>query len=149
MFVPFLSLTAQEREEVFIGPVAETALFSASGTAWGGGLILGCGYGQSIGIKIFYAAAADTTTTLETTVFIRFYLSRYRKNNNLFLQLNAGSVLFAKYGPLGLPARSGTFSSGLTAGWRFLLGEHWYIEPAVRAGYPYMAGGGISAGYRF
>jgi hypothetical protein len=34
-------------------------------------------------------------------------------------------------------------------GWRFLFGGHFFIEPAVRAGYPYFAVAGLSAGARF
>jgi hypothetical protein len=43
---------------------------------------------------------------------------------------------------------TGTFLGGLTLGWRFLFGDHWYAEPVLRAGYPFIAGGGIAAGFR-
>ncbi|MDR1306884.1 MAG: hypothetical protein LBK74_04845 [Treponema sp.] len=59
-----------------------------------------------------------------------------------------GAGLFALNGDFTVPAETGRFSVGLAAGWRFLLGERWYVEPFLRAGYPYIAGGGVSAGFR-
>jgi hypothetical protein len=77
----------------------------------------------------------------------RFYLSSAKNNTGLFLQAEGGIVLFAHekleiteyFAPVG----------GLSAGWRFPLGTRWYIEPAIRGGYPYLFGASLTAGFRF
>jgi hypothetical protein len=48
-----------------------------------------------------------------------------------------------------MPSEVGTISIGLGVGWRFLLGNLFFIEPAIRGGFPYIVGAGLSAGVRF
>lgn len=36
----------------------------------------------------------------------------------------------------------------LGAGWRFDLGDSWYVEPNLRGGYPFLVGVGVAAGWR-
>jgi hypothetical protein len=47
------------------------------------------------------------------------------------------------------PPKISSTSAGVMLGRRFLLGGRWYVEPYLRAGYPYVAGAGASAGFRF
>jgi hypothetical protein len=63
--------------------------------------------------------------------------------------VNAGAALFALDGAFTVHKGAGRLSAGLSAGWRFPLGTRWYLEPALRAGYPYIAGAELSAGFRF
>jgi hypothetical protein len=125
----------------------ETARYSVNGTAFGGGLALGYGYGPgALGLGVLYFADTDGLSTLETTIFLRFYLPR--EGEGFFVQINAGSSIFALDGDFDHPGAGG-ISVGLSAGWRFLLSGRWYVEPYLRMGYPYITGAGVSAGYRF
>ncbi|MCL1958278.1 MAG: OmpA family protein, partial [Spirochaetes bacterium] len=42
-----------------------------------------------------------------------------------------------------------SFAGGLSVGWRFNLGEHWYLEPAARGGYPHIWGFSVTVGIRY
>jgi hypothetical protein len=80
------------------------------------------------------------------------YFSFLRKPKDIdgpFVQLEAGSVVLFERGYSEKPEAFPAFSGGLSIGWRFNLGEKWYIEPAARGGYPHIWGGGITAGIRF
>jgi hypothetical protein len=141
-------LYAQVRDEFFAGPLAEASFYSPKTAAYGGGLILGyLGGPAAMGLMTVYAVDKERINTLEMTVFLRVYPLPGWAGKGLFVQFNGGAVLF-NLGGVSIPAKSGTFSAGLMAGWRFLLGRHWYVDGAVRAGWPYIAGAGVSAGFR-
>ena len=137
------------REDFFIAPFAEVLLYSRDGFSPSGGIIAGVGTGTALGLRVLYAVdqGGDALHILEMGFFFRLYLPFARGAKGPFVQIIAGTVLFG--GPPTLPAQTGSFSVGLGLGWRFLLGSRLYIEPAVRAGYPYLAGGGVSFGCRF
>ena len=63
-----------------------------------------------------------------------------------FVQAEGGFVLIAYDG-----FDNGRFapSAGLGLGWRIPLGERFFAEPALRIGYFYMLGVGVTAGIRF
>ncbi|MDR2662058.1 MAG: hypothetical protein LBC31_03575 [Treponema sp.] len=149
LFIPAFPGAAQSRggEEFFAGPAAETAVYSAKGGAFGGGLTLGYGYGPgAMGFRLIYFGDGAGLSTLETGIFLRLYLPR--EGEGLFVQANAGACIFALNGNFDHPGAGG-MSAGLSAGWRFLLRDRWYVEPYLRAGYPYIVGAGVSAGFRF
>jgi hypothetical protein len=140
---------AGTREEFFIAPVVQAGFFSVSHLAFGGGLAAGYGYDDgALGLKTLYLADATGLATLELCLFLRFYPFP-RNNAGFFVQANAGAALFALDGAFTFHNGAGRLSAGLSAGWRFPLRGRWYIEPALRAGYPYIAGAEFSAGYRF
>jgi hypothetical protein len=151
LFLLFLSASAeaQERESVFIAPLGEVLLYSEQSASYGGGFTLGWGGKFSAGLRVLYALDNDEVAVLECCLFFRYGLSRRPDRAGPFIQLNAGSALFFKNDPITIPARAGIFSAGLAFGWRFMLGKRWYVEPSVRGGYPYLAGGGLSAGFWF
>jgi hypothetical protein len=67
-----------------------------------------------------------------------------------FIQFSGGPVIFARGEKnITMPSDTVRLSAGFSLGWRFLLGTYFFIEPAIRAGYPYIAGVGLSAGVRF
>jgi hypothetical protein len=141
-------LYAQEKEAFFAGPLAEASFYSRKAAAWGGGFILGYGDNPAaLGLMAVYSVDGERITTLETTLFLRVYLLPGRRGS-LFVQLNGGPALFNLDG-VSVPAESGTISAGVAAGWRFLAGRHWYVDGVIRAGWPFFAGAGISAGFRF
>ncbi|MDR2768450.1 MAG: hypothetical protein LBB82_09030 [Treponema sp.] len=143
------SLHAQAEDGFFAGPLAEAALYSRNSAAFGGGFILGGGGGSmALGLMTVCFVDGEKLTTLEITIFFRRYLLPGREGEGLFAQVNGGVALFNLNG-VAIPAKLGMFSAGLTAGWRFLFGELWYVEPTVRVGWPYIAGAGVSAGFRF
>ena len=105
-----------------------------------------------MGLRFLYSQSqgAEGLKTLEMTVFMRFFLLGFEVREGPFVQLSCGPVIFAEEGKsMSFPAEGGGFSVGLAAGWRFLFGDYFFLEPAFRAGYPYIAGAGVSAGIRF
>jgi len=136
---------------IFVAPLAELTGYGRKGPAFGGGLALGWGEGGALGLRILYSSSFgdEKVKTLELGFFARFYLFGPEVSTGLFVQPTIGMVMFAGQSALSLPAEAGSISAGLAVGWRFPLGNRWYIEPAVRGGYPYMYGAGVSAGFRF
>jgi len=135
----------------FIALLAEGSGYTRYNTAFGGGVTLGGSYnGKGLGISLLYAQDAEKFMFLEALAHFRYYLSflsRAKINTGLFLQAEGGVVLCA-YEKLEI-AGYWVPVAGLSAGWRFPLGTRWFIEPAVRGGYPYIFGAGLSAGMRF
>jgi hypothetical protein len=147
--VSSLSVFTQERSAFFAGGLAETAFFSDKSLSYGGGLVLGCDGGAALGLRAACFTDPGGIVALEFCAFFRLYLPRLRAPRGLFLQINAGSSIYGLGGLPGLPSLTGMFSAGIQAGWRFVFKERFYLEPAVRAGYPYIAGAGLSAGCLF
>jgi hypothetical protein len=143
------------RDDFWVCPVFESVWYGISDVAFGGGAALGYGDGVSLGLKVVYFDDIDEFRTVELNFFLRFYLfgmasNEAPRNSGLFVQLNGGPVIFARNGDdMDIPSKTGTLSGGISLGWRFLLSRYFLIEPAVRGGYPYMAGAGLSAGVRF
>jgi hypothetical protein len=131
----------------FIAPVVETTLFSTAATAFGGGLAFGYDGAVMLGYRVLYFIDPDGLGTLELGIFFRVYLPPGRYDG-FFIQAGIGPSIFAQNGAL-FPPKANSTSVGVSLGWRFLLGNAFYIEPAVRAGYPHIAGAGVSAGFRF
>ena len=137
-----------KRSGFFIAPLVEVLGYSRKGPAFGGGLAIGAGNGVAIGAHFLYTVDTELVSALELAVFMRFYLLGPEAHSGPFVQITVGAAVFALKSIVSFPAEAGTISAGLTAGWRFLLRDRWYIEPAIRAGYPYIAGAGVSAGFR-
>ena len=163
------NLYAQENQAdisppfMFAAPVLETVWYGRTSSAMGFGITLGSEDTVSIGLKWLYALslAEYDITTFELTIFLRLYLSEYLSEflpvylstkesiSGLFAQLNCGAAVFSGDGSISLPEEGGTFTIGITAGWRFLFEPRYLIEPYIRVGYPYFGGAGVSAGMRF
>jgi hypothetical protein len=140
----------QAREDIWVTSVVESSFFSISKPVFGGGAALGYGDGFSIGLKVVFFTDIDMVNSLELNFLLRYYILRLTNHSGLFVQLNLGPVLFFQVGSnFAVPSEIGTFSAGLAVGWRFLIGKYFYLEPAIRAGTPYLVGVGLSAGVRF
>ncbi len=111
-----------------------------------GALDVGCGDGAAIGIRCLYAQDSYNFIAMELQCFLRMYFFSLNANTGPFVQVSGGPVIYADTRPE--MSGHGNISAGLSAGWRFPIGKHWYIEPAVRTGYPYLIGAGISTGFR-
>ncbi|MDR2102227.1 MAG: hypothetical protein LBP43_06620, partial [Treponema sp.] len=92
----------------------------------------------SAGIKWGFSQNFYQVQAFEPEAFIRFYAGSF-----LFFQADMGaSITLKDYQPYLF------ILGGITAGVRVPV-DHWYVEPYIRGGYPFMAGAGVSAGYRF
>ena len=150
-FLFFLSpLSAQQRENVFIAPLIEVNGYGWSSAAYGGGLTIGAGTGGALGVNLLYAVDNENFTFMEIQFFTRAYIYGKNAYSGPFVQLGLGPVIYVDTIPGVITgdqtAGQGSFSFGFTTGWRFLAGRYIYIEPAVRLGYPYLAGAGLSLG---
>jgi len=138
---------AAPREDLWVCPGAEIAMFSFSGAAYGGGMTLGYGNGAAIGIKAaYFLDALGNISTLELNFLLRFYLLGAASISGPYIQLSGGPTYFSKDSDLSLPSEFGAISAGLSFGWRFLIGRFLFIDPVIRGGYPYLVGGGLFAG---
>ena len=143
--------TAAQPEEFWISPGADIALYSPVSVSYGGGITIAYGSGTSIGVKVSWLIdQGGWVNVMEFEFLFRLYFSGSSANSGLFIQLEGGpAIYFGNEENISFPARIGIPAIGLALGWRFLLGNTFFIEPSVRAGYPYIAGAGLSAGIRF
>ena len=137
-----------EKTDFFIAPLAEILGYSRQGPSFGGGVAVGAGNGVAIGARFLYAVDTESVNTVELAVFMRFYPGGADACTGLFVQLNAGAFVLGLHEIPFAFAKSGSISAGIAAGWRFPLGERWYMEPSVRVGYPYMLGAGVAFAFR-
>jgi hypothetical protein len=138
-----------EPEDFYIMAVTEAALYKYESVSLGGGIAIGYGSGSSLGLRIIFYPDNEEIQELEINIKLRLYLLGARAYQGPFLQLMAGPVLFNRPGDYSIPAFSGSLSAGVSFGWRFIFNDRWFMEPAVRGGYPYIFGGGLNAGVRF
>jgi hypothetical protein len=139
-----------ESGDFWVCPAGEAAMYTPYGYSYGVGLALGYGRGSSIGLKTVWFLERNGVSILEINCLLRFYFYGKRAYSGPFLQILGGPALFySQNSEVSLPARVGIFTFGAGLGWRFLLFDKVFIEPTVRAGYPYLLGAGISAGVRF
>jgi hypothetical protein len=134
-------------EGFFVAPAVELSRFSVNKAAFGAGLAFGYDGRVTAGYRALYFADPDGLATLELLLFLRVYLPTGR-HDGFFIQAGVGPSIFTQNGAL-FPPKANSTSAGVSLGWRFLLGNSFYIEPALRAGYPHIAGAGVSAGFRF
>jgi outer membrane protein OmpA-like peptidoglycan-associated protein len=103
----------------------------------------------SAGLKTAFFDNFDSLSALETLLFFRYYLPLPKITNGPFAQMEAGGVIYLERGYHKYLEAFPSFSGGLSIGWRFNLGGHWYLEPAARGGYPHIWGFSVTAGVRF
>ena len=108
-----------------------------------------------VGSKIGINYSTDEILTFEGQVYLRWNflrLGRPEKTTNIFIQ--GGIGLLASYRGWNNPfddakRRRGSLLFDASAGVTIPLSARWHIEPSVRAGYPHIFGGSITAGYKF
>jgi hypothetical protein len=139
-----------ESGDFWLCPGAEAAMYTPYGYSYGAGFALGYGRGSSIGLKTVWFFENDGISVLEINCLLRFYFFGKKAYSGPFLQILAGPALFfSRASGVSLPSKVGIFTFGGSFGWRFLIFNRVFIEPSVRAGYPYLLGAGLSAGMRF
>jgi hypothetical protein len=139
----------REKPDFWLSLGAETALYGISGLAYGGSFALGYGSGSLIGFKAALFFIEDGNSILELDLLLRFYLFGKDAYRGPFIQLAGGPSLFNRSGSFAIPSELGMVNAGLSFGWRFIFIERFFVEPAVRAGYPYFWGASVCAGIRF
>jgi len=135
----------------FIGIGPEINGHSRDNFSFGGGLTLGVdlnGY-FSAGLKTSFFDNFDSLGAFETALFFRYYFHLTKITNGPFAQLEAGAVVYFERGYHENLEAFPAFSGGASVGWRFSLGDNWYLEPAARGGYPHIWGFGVTVGIRF
>lgn len=133
-------------------PSAETALYSSATMSYGAGFAIAYGRKVSIGIKAsFFSDIGNELSVLEVNVLARYYLQKGPAISGPFLQIMGGPTFY--FINSGTEASDipmvGRVSAGLSFGWRFLLGKYFFVEPSVKAGYPYIIGISAAAGLHF
>lgn len=134
-----------------LGLIAEANKNSVSGIAPGAGLYFDynftrkftTGFKTLISYDAFYKK--NTIYTFEPLGFLRFYLvsPSGEPSTGLFIEGDIGASLIF----IDTDAKS-AFNGGASLGFRKEFGS-FYLEPALRLGYPYILGGGINVGLRF
>ena len=140
-----------EKGDFWFSPGAEIALYSKYSFSYGAGFAFAYGRKVSVGLKAaFLFDNHQVLDVLELQVLLRLYIAGRNANSGPFFQIAGGTaIFFPNDGEISLPAEFGILSAGLSFGWRFLLGSSFFIEPSVRGGYPFIAGGSLSIGLRF
>ena len=134
--------------DFFIGIFGNAIGYSRGSIAYGGGLSLGGSINDSaFGFNFLYALDPEDFIFMEAVFFIRWYFFSIKPNTGFFMEMQGGVVFFAQDKPE--LSNYNAASVGIGLGFRFPLGKHWYLEPNIRGGYPYIFGGGISFGMRF
>ena len=150
LFLLFLACSLFALDGIFAGLSAEVNGQTRKGAAIGGGLLLGfeLNHQYTAGLKSAFFHNLKTVSCVETQALFRYYFPwtpfSLSSDNRFFIQAEAGCIVFFEYGDV-FPA----FSGGLVLGWRFNLGERWFLEPALRGGYPHIWGVSVTAGLRF
>ncbi|MDR0663117.1 MAG: hypothetical protein LBF80_03435 [Spirochaetaceae bacterium] len=90
--------------------------------------------------------------SLETLGFLRLYLFSplemdTPKGIEAFIGVGVG--IMATVNTTEAYNSRGSLELAGKIGVRFRFGKHFYIEPYMRGGYPFLAGGGLVAGFRF
>jgi hypothetical protein len=136
---------------IFTGLGLEINGNTREGVAMGGNLTAGLDLNEqfSLGLKAVLSGNFDTIITLEPAAFFRYYIPTLQfspsfKISGLFAQAELGTAIFFE-NQKGYPA----FLGGAALGWRYNIGEMWYIEPAARFGYPFIWGVSFAGGLRF
>jgi len=146
--IPEQSIIHQERivgkknlDGVFFGLGTDIYMNSPENFALSGGLHFGFDLSQrfAMGLKTNFSGN-DVYSELEAAALFRFFpFSRM-----FFLQTETG-IYFASFNEEMLYL----FLGGINIGWLFLFNNNFYIEPVLRAGYPFFYGARLTIGYYF
>jgi cell division septation protein DedD len=126
----------------FAGVGSEVNSNAKKGTAVGGNMAMGVDLNKhfALGVNAVYSNDLEASaSTVESTVMLRYYLPV----SGPFIQAEAGGALNPE------EKSSATPMGGMAAGLRLDVNQGWFVEPAVRGGYPFVWGTGITVGKKF
>jgi hypothetical protein len=141
------NVSAQTDNLINLGLGAELNMNSRENFA--GGIVLGFDYNLpsyipfAVGLNVTGSSNFLGINVMEFTALFRWYfLGVWHEKWFLQADIGANTVFEDKIiNPM--------FTGGLRSGYRFLLGDSFYIEPFGRFGYPYAWGVGVMTGYAF
>ncbi|MCL2557237.1 MAG: OmpA family protein [Treponema sp.] len=103
-----------------------------------------------LGSKNIINFSSDNIIALESQAYFRWNflrLGRPERQTNIFAQ--GGIGLLAAYRGADVTMTRGSVLADFTAGLTIPISDRWFIEPSIRAGYPFIAGASLTAGIRF
>jgi len=118
--------------------------------SFAGGAVLGIDFflPKRFSTGVNFAANAylnGQSNVLEPSVMLRYYfIPLADQHSGFFVQLDLGASLTANHDAISLQ-----LLGGVRSGYRFTFGNIFFIEPYIRAGYPFLAGAGFTFGYRY
>jgi outer membrane protein OmpA-like peptidoglycan-associated protein len=88
---------------------------------------------------------------VEAAAYLRFYFlsPKEMRQDGVEIFLGAGDGVLATMNGMDFHNSRGSPEAGGIFGMRFRLGSRFYLEPYIRAGYPFIGGAGVVAGFRF
>ena len=103
-------------------------------------------FGKSSAFGVNMAACTNFSgfTAIQPAVMYRWYIWGIESHTGIFMQADIGAYIML----LNVDVFT-NFLAGLRAGYRISLGSMFYLEPYIKAGYPFMIGIGVTAGLRF
>ncbi|MCL2276386.1 MAG: hypothetical protein FWC21_00665 [Treponema sp.] len=117
-------------------------LNSSSGFAYGA--VLGADFyflnKSAFGFQLTASSDGDSNNVIEPSLAFRHYFTDLY---SIYLQLDSGVSIITETGQVRF-----NLLLGLRTGYRLHITEIFFIEPFIRGGYPYIAGGGFILGYR-
>ena len=133
--------SSSDKSGFFVGLGSEVNNNAKKGNAIGSNMALGYDMNKhfAFGINAVYSNDLEEEETLESKLMLRYYLPV----GGPFMQAEAGGALNKNDKNNIVP------QGGMAAGWRFSVDKEWFVEPAVRGGYPYVWGTGITLGKKF
>jgi len=137
-------LSALDGVCVGIGPEANA--LTREGAAVGGNLSICLDFNQHIaaGVNVGFFNDLDTLSSLKILGFFRYFIPVAETASGPFIQADGGYLIL-----LENDESYPSFAGGLSAGWRFVFAESWFLEPVFSFGFPYMWGGSLIFGIRF
>ncbi|MDR2517198.1 MAG: OmpA family protein [Spirochaetaceae bacterium] len=128
-----------------VGGEANIITLEDRGFALGGGIQGDYRFGPVFAAGFHAGAFYDLNElfSIENRALFRWYFVRHQ-NTELFFQGDAGVLL--SFRNFDLEKSRGAPAFGLTLGTRIHFTRHWFIEPYIQGGYPYIAGAGIIIG---
>ena len=143
---------AQRDKKIAFAYGLEINKYAVDGFA--GGVLLGFDFNLphrfAAGVSLAGNTGGYGNGVLEPSALLRYYFTD--DHSGFFMQADLGTAIMNEIGK-NTPANDDGFAikfmGGIRGGYRLIFLKMWYIEPYIRAGYPFLLGTGILMGYRF
>jgi len=138
---------AQDNKTFAFSYGAEMNMYSKKGLAFGASL--GADFNLPLrfaaGVNLSISANGQGSNILEPSAMLRYYFFNLSdQHSGIYVQADLGASFFFEE-----TRTAALFLGGVRAGCRFVFGNIFYAEPYIKAGYPFLAGAGVTFGYRY